>query len=203
MGYEKSRLTAVAAIARLTCRLFLLFMDRPRSRKDHTKAWGSPDPHATFCSRDALWNRHRTRQRIDSTDSRRARRKWRSRDERLVTLSPGRTTRHANTCKGIAVGVRSRETIRECSQEDDDQVLLVIRQAETTDRHVEIVRDLRRRPAIYFFGLSCRAVSRRDVEWVHVARVVEVDELLQALDVAVMKEPLLEVRPWRLGSGTL
>ena len=36
-----------------------------------------------------------------------------------------------------------------------------------------------------------------------VARIVEVDELLQALDVAVVKELLLEVRPGRLGGGTL
>ena len=35
-----------------------------------------------------------------------------------------------------------------------------------------------------------------------VARVVEVDELLQALDVAIVKEPLLKIRPGRLGGGT-
>jgi hypothetical protein len=42
-----------------------------------------------------------------------------------------------------------------------------------------------------------------DVERIYVARVVEVDELLQALDVAVVKELLLKVKPGRLGGGTL
>jgi DNA-binding transcriptional LysR family regulator len=40
-------------------------------------------------------------------------------------------------------------------------------------------------------------VPGSDVVLVFVARVVEVDELLQALEVAVMKELLLEVRPRR------
>src|SRR6266850_3943106 len=43
-------------------------------------------------------------------------------------------------------------------------------------------------------------------EFRHVARVVEVDELLQALDVAVVEEPLLEkpgLPPWRLGGRAL
>ena len=72
----------------------------------------------------------------------------------------------------------------------------VIRQHEISDRHVEIVRDLRHRPAVHFFCLSRRAVSGSNFERKHVPRVVEMDELLQALGVAVMKELFLEVRYW-------
>src|SRR6266404_5672997 len=69
--------------------------------------------------------------------------------------------------------------------------------------HVKIVLDLGQRPAIYFFGLSFRAVPGSDVEGVDIARVVEVHELLQALDVAVVEELLLKVRPRSLGRGAL
>jgi hypothetical protein len=79
-------------------------------------------------------------------------------------------------------------------QESRDQVLLVIRQAEITDRHVDVVRDLGHGPAVHLFRRSLRAVSGRDVLRKHVARVVEMDELLQALGVAIVKERLLEVR---------
>src|SRR5260370_24391369 len=51
---------------------------------------------------------------------------------------------------------------------------------------------------------SRRAVPIRDVERIHVARVVEMYELLQTLDIAVVKESLLEVRRRAgLGGGTL
>ena len=66
-----------------------------------------------------------------------------------------------------------------------------------------LFRNLGHGPAVYFFSRSCRAVPGSYVVLVFVARVVEVDELLQALDVAVMKELLLEVRPWCLGRRTL
>src|SRR5207253_6140745 len=82
------------------------------------------------------------------------------------------------------------------------QILLLIRQGEITDRHVEVVWDLGHGPSVYFFSRSRRAVSRRDVEWKHVARIVEMDELLQALGVAIVKELLLEVGPGRLGGTT-
>ena len=55
-------------------------------------------------------------------------------------------------------------TVRECPQKDHDLVLLVIRQAKIADRHVEVVRDLRHGPAVYFFSRSLRTVSGRDVE---------------------------------------
>src|SRR6266849_9471483 len=141
----------------------------------------------------------------DVADRRCAGRKVRGQDKGLITLSLSRATGLATTRKGIPVGVRSRETIRECLQKCHDLVLLLIRQSEIACRHVDVVRHLGHRPAVYFFGRSCRAMSGSDIEFIgaHVARVVEVDELLQALDVAVVKEFLLEVRPRRLGARTL
>src|SRR5437588_2465777 len=152
-----------------------------------------------------LWNGVRAGHGRDTADSRRAGGKRRSRDNGLITLRRSRATGHASAGVGIAVSVRSRETIRQRLQEDDELVLLVIRQAEITDRHVDVVRDLRHGPAVYFFGRSLRAVSGRDIELElrDVACVVEVDELLQALDIAVVEELLLEVRPGRLGGRTL
>jgi len=44
-------------------------------------------------------------------------------------------------------------------------------------------------------------VSGGDVEGIEIACVVEVHELLQALDVPIVEELLLEVRAWRLGVG--
>src|SRR6202035_2352741 len=61
-------------------------------------------------------------------------------------------------------------------------------------------------PAGYPLDCSFRAVSRSDrVGKAGVARVVEMHELLQALDVAVVKERLLEVRfpGASFGGGTL
>src|SRR5438067_1215983 len=132
----------------------------------------------------------------------RQRRSW---NQELVALGRSRTTGHANSRKAIPVGVRSRKTIGERLQERDNLVFFFIGQAEITGGHIEIVPHLWPGPAVYFFDRSIRAVSGSDVERKpgFVARVVEVDELLQALDVAVVKEFLLEVRPGRLGGGTL
>src|SRR4029077_19424519 len=55
----------------------------------------------------------------------------------------------------------------------------------------------------HLFRRSRRAVSRRHREAQQVARIVEVDELLQAFDVAIVEELLLEVRSGRLGGRTL
>src|SRR3984893_15674276 len=99
--------------------------------------------------------------------------------------------------------VRSCEAVRECLQENDDLVLLLIRQMEITERHVDVRRDLGRRPAIYFLRSSYRAASHLDGEREHIACVIEMHELLQALDIAVVEKLLLEVRPWRFGRGTL
>jgi hypothetical protein len=141
-----------------------------------------------------LWNRSRPWHRRDSADSRRAWRKRRSRYEDHITLGRCRSACHTPTRKGIPVGVRCCETVRERLHEGHNQILLVIRQVEIADRHVDIVRDLWHGPAVHFFCRSLGAVSRRDVVRIHVARIIEMDELLQALRVAVVKELLLEVR---------
>src|SRR5260370_4231260 len=141
--------------------------------------------------------------RLDAADSRCAGRKLRSRDKEVIALRLSRTAGHAGTRKGVPVWVRCRVTVRECLQEGNDLVLFLVRHAEIPGRHVDVVRDLGHGPAVYFFGRSCRAVPGSDVVLIFVARVVEVDELLQALDVAVMKELLLEVRPRCLGRRTL
>src|SRR6202035_2694301 len=65
------------------------------------------------------------------------------------------------------------------------------------------VQHLWHRPAIYLFGFSCRAMSGSDREPKFVARIVEVDKLFQALDIAVVKKLLLKVRPGRFSGGTL
>src|SRR5882757_1920745 len=67
------------------------------------------------------------------------------------------------------------------------------------------------RPAVYFFDRSIRAMSGSDIIGIYVARVIEVDELFQALDIAVVEELFLEIadilavhdRAWSLGRGTL
>src|SRR6266480_5565691 len=132
----------------------------------------------------------------------RQRRSW---NQELVALGRSRTTGHANSRKGIPVGVRSRKTIGERLQERDNLVFFFIGQTEITGGHIDIVRHLGPRPAVYFFDRSIRAMSGSNVvrkPW-FVARVVEVDELLQALDVAIVKELLLEIRPGRLGAWAL
>src|SRR6266550_5312686 len=161
--------------------------------------------HTSLASVLHLRNRARTRTRRNVADFRCAGRKGWSRDKKLITLGRSRTTGHASTRKGIPVGVRSRKTIGERLQERDNLVFFFIGQAEITGGHIEIVPHLWPGPAVYFFDRSIRAVSGSNVERKppFVARVVEVDELLQALDVAVVKELLLEIRPGRLGGGTL
>src|SRR5258705_4431790 len=142
----------------------------------------------------------RAGQRGNSADLRRAgRERLRSRDERLIPLRGRRPTGRASTGEGIAVGVRRGEAVRERLQERDDLVLLLIRQAEIAGRTVEVLRDLRPGPAVHFLGRSRRTVSGGDIERIEIARIVEVHELLQALDVPIVEEPLLEEGPRRLG----
>src|SRR5258708_1178123 len=78
-----------------------------------------------------------------------------------------------------------------------------IRHAKITAGHIDIVPDLWHRPAVYFFGRSGRAMSGSDRVCILIARIVEMYELLQALNVAVVKESLLEVGPGGFGSRTL
>src|SRR5437867_31536 len=99
----------------------------------------------------------RTGERRDAADRPCAGRKGRRRDKKLIPLGSRRTTAHARTRKGINVGIRCCEAVREGLQEDDNQVLLVVRQAEHPRRHVEIVTHLRHRPAVHSFGFACRA----------------------------------------------
>src|SRR6266478_6468852 len=98
---------------------------------------------------------------------------------------------------------RSARRQSRSGEESNDLVFLLIRQAEIAGRHVDIVLDLGGRPAVYFFRCSCRAMSGSDREGKFVAGVVEVNQLLQALDVAVMKKLLLEIGPGCLGSRAL
>src|ERR1700733_8273120 len=73
-----------------------------------------------------------------------------------------------------------------------------------TDSHVLVYRNLGRRPAIHPFGCSCRAVAAFNGRIpIDVARIVEMDQLLQALNVAIMEKLLLEVRPWGFGGRAL
>src|SRR5581483_10587325 len=76
---------------------------------------------------------------------------------------------------------------------------------------IDVVGNLGHRPAIHLFSCSCRTVTRRNVVGVNVARVVEMHQLLQAFDIAIVEELLLEVRSWlavrvplaSFGGGTL
>src|SRR5260370_42203327 len=110
-----------------------------------------------FC---ALRNRL-TGQRRDIADNRCAAWKCRSWGKGPITLPRRRTIRvrcrvtgHARTRKGIDVGVRSCESVRECLQEANDLVLLLIRQAQIAGLHVKILLDLGHGPAVYFFDRS-------------------------------------------------
>ena len=141
-------------------------------------------------------------QRLLTADRRCARRKRRGRDEELVTLRRCITAGHALTGKGVDVRVGCCETIRQRLQEGHDLVFLLIDQTQVADRHVDVVRDFGHRPAIDFFGLSFRTVSRGDLERVHIARIVEMNELLETLDVAIVEELFLEIGSGRLGRRT-
>src|SRR3984885_7737576 len=73
-----------------------------------------------------------------------------------------------------------------------------------TDSHILVYRNLGRRPAVHPFGCSCRAIAAFNGRIpINVARIVEMDQLLQALDVAVVEKLLLEVRPWGFGGRAL
>src|SRR6201987_299546 len=159
----------------------------------------------------ALWYRRRRQWRC-LADRRCAGRQRRSRDKFAIPLPRRRTvgicggvTRHTTAGKGITVGVKRRETVGERFQEGNDLVLLRVRQAEHPRRCVEIVRHFFHRPAGHPLNRPWWAMSGSD--WIGklgVARIVEVHQLLEALDVAVVEEFLLEVRyrlPVRVGQA--
>src|SRR3984893_15997458 len=183
-----------------------------------TEYGGRRGPHT--CPGSVLWDRLRARQRRDTADIRRTRecRQIPGGDDGLIALGRCRLTGQggrALTGKGIDVLVSADgrvgrvETVRQCLQERYDLVLLRIRQAEGAGRHVDVVRGLWLRPAGPPFHCSRRAVPRGDRNLIgyipvrgrqRVSRVIEMYELLQALDVAVVKEFLLEIR-YRLAVG--
>ncbi len=88
-------------------------------------------------------------------------------------------------------------------KEGDELVLLRIAQPKHAHRHVEIVFDLGLGPAGHLLNRPCWAVAGSDIEGVDIARVVEMHQLFQALDVAVVEKLLLEVGPWGFGGRTL
>jgi hypothetical protein len=156
--------------------------------------------HIRFCEPDepekpchgsvwriALRNRIRPRQRCNTAYGRCAGRQRRCRDKFAIPLPRrrtisicGRVAGHTGASKGVAVGVRRRETVGERFQKGDDLVFLLIRQAEHPGRCVEIVRNLFHWPAGDSLYRSFRAVSGSDrVGKGGVARVVEMYQLLQ------------------------
>src|ERR1700758_1969668 len=166
-----------------------------------------------MAQRIALLNRWARRWR-HSADRRRAGRKRWCRDKFAIALPRRRTigicggvARRTLTGKCITVGVRRRVTVSERFQEGNDLVLLRVRQAEHSRRCVQIVRHFFHRPAGHPLNRPWWAVSGSDrVGKLGVARIVEVHQLLEALDVAVVEEFLLEVRyrlPVRVGQAGL
>src|SRR5713226_5136339 len=89
----------------------------------------------TFC----LWNRPRSRQGADTADGLCAGRKTRSKNDKLIPLSRCRAAGHALAGKRIAVGVRCRVSVAESFEKGHDLVLLMISQAEVTERHIDVV----------------------------------------------------------------
>src|SRR5712691_10024627 len=89
---------------------------------------------------------------------------------------------------GVGVGVRegSGKTVGQSLHESHDLVFLRICQTELADGHVLGAGHLRHRPAVDLLGRSGRTVADRHGEREHITRVVEVDDLLQALQVAVV-----------------
>src|SRR5690349_9517488 len=63
-----------------------------------------------------------------------------------------------------------------------------------TDGHILVCLNLGYRPAVYLFRRSRWASAAQDAKLKVVTRIVEMNELLQAFDVAVVEERLLEVR---------
>src|SRR5262249_50723303 len=79
-------------------------------------------------------------------------------------------------------------SVRECLQEGYDLVFLFIGQPQISNRRVPVLRDLRIWPARHLLSSSAILTTRE-----FVARVVEVDDFLQALEVAIVHVGLDEV----------
>jgi hypothetical protein len=87
---------------------------------------------------------------------------------------------------------RCREAVGERAEEGDNQVFFVIAETELPARHVHVVLDFGLGPAGHLFDGSRRAMSGLDGVSENIPRVIEMDEFLQALHIAIMKERLLE-----------
>jgi hypothetical protein len=86
-----------------------------------------------------------------------------------------------------------RVAIGQRLEEGDEVILLLTGEAEIAARRIEVLRSLRRRPARDLF--PCRTTFAFGE---HISRVVEVHDLLQALEIAVVTVSLYEI-----GSRTL
>src|SRR5258707_5679607 len=135
------------------------------------------------------------------------RRTWRQRrrgNQEIIPLGCRRTARHAHASKRVDIRERCCETVGERLKEGHDLVLFRIGQAEHPDGHVLIVLRLGHWPAVHLFRGARRTVpGSYSGKRKSVSGVIEVHQLLQALDVAVVEELLLEVRPGSLGGRTL
>src|SRR5882762_5985382 len=149
-GWNASRLPTVIVIASVRSSPFMDVLARGGRETN--------DPSRVRRLATVQLPNRRIGNRSDAADRRCAGRKRRRGDEKRIPLGRRITTRHALTRERIPVGIRFCEPVREGLQEGDDLVLLLIRQAEITGRHVDIVLHLGHRPAVHFFGRAWRAV---------------------------------------------
>jgi len=84
-------------------------------------------------------------------------------------------------CKRVGVRVGCGKAVGERLHEGDDLVFFRGRQTELTNRHVLGLWDLGCRPAVHLLFGSRGAVSGCHIERIYIPRVIEVDNLLQAL----------------------
>ena len=85
-------------------------------------------------------------------------------DNGLITLRRRCTAGQAGAEIDVAVGVWCGEAIAERLQEGNHLVLLLIRQAEVPNCHVEVVWNFGLRPTGHLLDRPWRAVSGGDVE---------------------------------------
>ena len=78
------------------------------------------------------------------------------------------------------------EAIRQSFQERHQIVFLGARQTEFANGHIFVVRVFRRRPAVHFLHRSRATLSVDECSRIGVARVVEVDDFLEAQQIAVV-----------------
>jgi hypothetical protein len=151
-------------------------------------------PGTRTVQRTALRNRRGGDGR-NAADSGCARRQRRSRDQELVALGCSRTTAHAGTRISVAIGVRLRETVRQCLQKRQRSESPPRRSGQGYRWSYRYYSGPLAWASNLPFGRSSRAMSRSNRVRILVARIVEMHDLLEALKIAVVKEPFLEVRP--------